>query len=54
MVLPPVPMKPSGSYMKDGELPTECIILGTNNAGFAGRSEGDYPNAGFTWERKDR
>lgn len=28
------------------------ITLGTNNAGFGGRSEGDYPNANFTWEEK--
>lgn len=28
------------------------IILGTNNAGNGGRSEGAYPNTGFTWEEK--
>jgi TonB-linked SusC/RagA family outer membrane protein len=28
------------------------IILGTNNAGVGGRSEGAYPNADFTWEEK--
>lgn len=28
------------------------ITLGTTNAGFGGRSEGDYPNANFTWEEK--
>lgn len=31
---------------------TTGITLGTNNAGFGGRSEGDYPNADFTWEEK--
>jgi TonB-linked SusC/RagA family outer membrane protein len=28
------------------------VTLGTNNAGYGGRSEGDYPNADFTWEEK--
>ncbi len=28
------------------------ITLGTTNTGFGGRSEGDYPNADFTWEEK--
>ncbi|MDF2190138.1 SusC/RagA family TonB-linked outer membrane protein [Paraflavitalea sp. CAU 1676] len=28
------------------------IILGTNNATLAGRSEGAYPNSNFTWEEK--
>jgi len=31
---------------------TTGITLGTTNAGFGGRSEGDYPNADFTWEEK--
>jgi TonB-linked SusC/RagA family outer membrane protein len=28
------------------------VIMGTNNAGYGGRSEGPYPNADFTWEEK--
>lgn len=28
------------------------VIMGTNNASYGGRSEGAYPNSGFTWEER--